>query len=80
MTALKFDRFVLEVLYLAMRRDTTSRSSCKLNEFDPCSEPIAEISSTERLASLYHSIVIFTSLSAIKCKPVVDCLTQPCPA
>ena len=80
MTALEFDKFVLDVLRLAMRQDDTSRSSCNRNGFDACSEPIAEISSAKRLGSLYLSIVIFTSLSAVKGKRVVDCLTQSCPA
>ncbi len=64
MTALKFGGFMLEVLYLAMRKDSASRSSYKRKEFDACSKPIPEISSSERLGSLYHSIVIFTGLSA----------------
>ena len=74
MTALKFDKFMLEVLHLAMRKDSTSCSSCNRNEFDTCSKQIAEISSVKRLGSLYLSIVIFTSLSAMKCNRVVDCL------
>ena len=80
MTSLKFDKFMLEVLYLAMRKDNPSRSSCNRNEFDTCSRPIAEISSAKRLGSLYLSIVIFTTWSAVRGKRNVDCLTQSCPA